>query len=339
VGGPSPEVPISVEGSPTYFRRHASSLGDERAGFAWIGASGVEGARTITVTLGRDEEGASEGTGIRVAHKADDAEESASGAMNLASSDLELTTEETNQSVGIRFANLAIPRGSVIKSATIQFTADEPTTRTTWLAIYGQAADDAPPFTAAPHDISSRPKTAAFAVWRPDPWKKAGSAGPRQRTPDLHGILQEIVNRPGWHEGGAVAFLITGSGKRVARAFDKYPREAPRLNLALANPRPTAAGSAGSPDGTYTVRLYFAEPDERMEPGARIFRVDLQGETVLESLDIAAQTGRARRTLVKEFHGVDARSAVTITLTPLATRAAVLSGIEIIASQSAAMLR
>jgi hypothetical protein len=51
VGGPSPDVPVHVEGSPTQlFRYHMSHL--ERNGEdvpRWIGASGIEGARVVTV--------------------------------------------------------------------------------------------------------------------------------------------------------------------------------------------------------------------------------------------------------------------------------------------------
>jgi hypothetical protein len=33
-------------------------------------------------------------------------------------------------------------------------------------------------------------------------------------------VLQEIVSRPGWTPGHAVAVIITGSGTRTAEAFN-----------------------------------------------------------------------------------------------------------------------
>jgi len=41
-----------------------------------------------------------------------------------------------------------------------------------------------------------------------------------QRTPDLGSIVQEIVARPGWVRGNALAILITGTGRRTAEAYE-----------------------------------------------------------------------------------------------------------------------
>ena len=46
----------------------------------------------------------------------------------------------------------------------------------------------------------------------------------------------------------------------------------------------------GGPKPTYTVRLYFAEPDE-LKPGERVFDVLLGGRKVLENFDVAAAAG------------------------------------------------
>lgn len=58
-----------------------------------------------------------------------DAEQSASGAVNLTSTDLEMVNDAAggaaDQIVGLRFENLAVPPGAVIASAKIQFSADE----------------------------------------------------------------------------------------------------------------------------------------------------------------------------------------------------------------------
>ena len=62
---------------------------------------------------------------IRVSASSDDAEERASGTMNLTSSDLELVEEKGIQTVGMRFNGLTIPPGMMITEAYIQFQVDE----------------------------------------------------------------------------------------------------------------------------------------------------------------------------------------------------------------------
>ncbi len=90
-------------------------------------------------------------------------------------------------------------------------------------------------------------------------------------------------------------------------------------------------GEAKTPR-TYTVRLYFAEPD-KLPAGKRVFNVALQGERVLTDLDIAKEAGGPGRTLVKEFKGITAQGQLTIALTPSAhaeVQAAILCGLELI---------
>ena len=97
---------------------------------------------------------------VQIAASSDDAEESAStGNVELASSDLELVETSVNQTVGMRFQNIAIPAGATITAATIQFKVDESSSGDVQLAIRGQAADDAPTFDNVGDNISSRSLT------------------------------------------------------------------------------------------------------------------------------------------------------------------------------------
>jgi myo-inositol-hexaphosphate 3-phosphohydrolase len=155
-----------------------------------------------------------------VASSFDDAEESAAGAVSLTSSDLELVSDGSNQTVGLRFSSIALPRGATIRDAYVQFEADEVTTGATSLTIRGQAADNASTFTTATSNISSRPRTTQSVGWLPSPWPTVQVHGAAQRTPNLSGVIQEIVNRPGWASGNALAIVITGTGKRTAEAFN-----------------------------------------------------------------------------------------------------------------------
>jgi hypothetical protein len=74
----------------------------------------------------------------------------------------------------------------------------------------------------------------------------------------------------------------------------------------------------GLPPATYTVRLYFAEPEEEFGPGERVFSVLLQGQRVLEDLDIVRATGRPRHALVREVRRVNVDRDLRIELMPSA---------------------
>src|SRR5439155_15567668 len=80
---------------------------------------------------------------------ADDAEESSTGSVSLTSTDLELVNDGTDQTVGMRFTGLAVPPGSPVVAAWVQFEVDEVTTGATTLQVRAQAADDAAPFVKA----------------------------------------------------------------------------------------------------------------------------------------------------------------------------------------------
>ena len=58
-----------------------------------------------------------------------------------------------------------------------------------------------------------------------------GAAGAGQRTPDLAGVLQEVVDRPDWTAGNPVALVFSGSGKRVAEAYEGSRSAAPLLHI------------------------------------------------------------------------------------------------------------
>jgi hypothetical protein len=44
-----------------------------------------------------------------------------------------------------------------------------------------------------------------------------GAAGPDQRTPEIRAVVQEVVSRPNWSAGNALAIIITGTGHRTAK--------------------------------------------------------------------------------------------------------------------------
>jgi hypothetical protein len=165
---------------------------------------------------------------VRVAASDDDAEEQVSnGAMDVESSDLELVTESAVQLVGMRFRNVTVPRNATIVAAWIRFQVDEVSTGSAALRIQGQVGD-ALPFGTAARNISNRPRTVAFRDWSPAGWSQVGVV---QQSADIAAVVQEVVNGSGWSSGRAMGLIVTGSGKRVAEAFDGVPAAAPLLHI------------------------------------------------------------------------------------------------------------
>ncbi|HLE37045.1 MAG TPA: putative Ig domain-containing protein, partial [Candidatus Acidoferrales bacterium] len=155
---------------------------------------------------------------VRVAASTDDAEQGATST-SLTSSDLELTVDGTfNQTVGLRFNNVTIPRAATILEAWVQFKVDEVSSTATTLMIQGEAADNAVTFASTAGNISSRPRTVAAVSWTPPGWNTVGEAGAAERTPNIGAVIQAVVNRSGWASGNSVVVIITGdgNGKRVA---------------------------------------------------------------------------------------------------------------------------
>jgi hypothetical protein len=230
---------LSGPGTVTFGNANAASTTAtfSTAGSYQLRLTGTDGelttSDTTTITVNPAGSGGTTTTvEVPVSAGSDDAEQKAGGAVDLTSSDLELVTDGSSiQTVGLRFGALAVPTGAVIEKAWIQFSADEVTTAAASLNIAAQAADNAATFTSATGNISGRPRTAAAVSWTPSGWSVQGERGAPQRTADLSPALQEVVARPGWRSGNAVAFLVTGTGTRTAVAFEKSAAAAPLLHV------------------------------------------------------------------------------------------------------------
>ena len=182
---------------------------------------------TVFVTEGIEEPA----TLARIETGADDAEERADGEMKPVSSGLELGFGGKNQRVGLRFAEVYVPRGATITHAYIQFQAREADSDPASFTIEGHDVGDSGAFTNQFRNLTFRPKTAAAVSWSPNPWILIGESGPNQQTPDIAAIIQEIVDRSDWVSGNALSIMFTGTGMRAAVAFEGDPRDAPVLHI------------------------------------------------------------------------------------------------------------
>ncbi len=172
---------------------------------------------------------------VRVISGNDDVEQRVGdGHILRNSSDLELTEDYgyhgDNQVVGIRFQGVQVPNCVTITNAYIEFNADESHSGDTDLVIQGHATDNAPGFTTAAFNVSSRPTTspAAAVAWNNVP---SWSTNNDYQTPNLANIVQEIVDRDGWQPGNSMAFIINGTGRRVAESYNGQTWDAPLLHV------------------------------------------------------------------------------------------------------------
>jgi type IV pilus assembly protein PilY1 len=157
-----------------------------------------------------------------VSQASDDAEEN--GGHTYDHYDLDICP---NYTVGIRFQNLAIPKGANIISAHIKFMSSYPSEGTnseaTNITFHAESADDATTFQieSYDYDISTRANTTASVIWEAiNPWTTDTS----YESPDLSTIVQEIVSRDGWSSGNDIVFKVTATkGYREAKAYPSGP--------------------------------------------------------------------------------------------------------------------
>ena len=243
---------------------------------------------------------------FQVADGNDDAEEelgNGNGNIRRGSSRLEMVEDSFTQIVGIRFVNVTIPQGATILSAQLDFTTSRTGDAATSLTISGEAVDDPEFFRTADYNISSRATTAAAASWTPSAWN---SVGERHLSSEISAVVQEIVNRSGWASGNAMAFMITGSGKRVAVSrFQRWrPPAAPILHVtttvgAARHRRPKIHQPAEDPPPANQPPVADAGPDQTVtdsdDDGAETVKPRRQRQHGLRWLDRQLRMGRGRQ--------------------------------------------
>lgn len=104
------------------------------------------------------------------------------------------------------FRSLAIPRGSVVDSATLSVVAHVITSGALPLTFRVRAGRvTAAPTTNAEHNAIV--KTGAFVDWTFDAW----SGGVRYTSPDISSVIEEAVGVPAWSSGDDLAVFLTSA--------------------------------------------------------------------------------------------------------------------------------
>lgn len=89
------------------------------------------------------------------------------------------------------------------------------------------------------------------------------------------------------------------------------------------------------PDGlakhqSWNVRLYFREP-RSLEPGQRVFSIEIQGDRVADNCDVMRESGGANISLTKSFKDILSGKSLTVELTPTnGSKPPIISGVEIL---------
>lgn len=173
----------------------------------------------------------------RVNASANDAEETG-GTVTTNSGTLDVAYNGTpaQNTVGLRFTGLAIPRGARITSATLQFTASNSDTATTVnVTIEGEAIGNSPAFTTGANNITDRTRTTNSVNWSAiGAWTSGATTN--ATSPSITSIIQEIVNNPGWASGNSLSLILednasTSGARRRARSADTSTTSSPLLTV------------------------------------------------------------------------------------------------------------
>ncbi len=202
-------VTYYVDGDPKKARGYFKNINNEIVDSfkIYVGEKGEDSGPNNSVSID-----------LRLQEGSDDAEQAVNGRFfSINSTDLELTNDGVAQRVGLQWEDVPIPQGAVITKAYIEFVSkDNSSEPTTNVQFRGHAIDNAPTFVERNINSrwSERTSDNSKVRWNDLPaWTK----DQKYQTPDISGIVQEIVGRPGWTNGNSmVIFLYGGSGLRRA---------------------------------------------------------------------------------------------------------------------------
>jgi hypothetical protein len=162
------------------------------------------------------------------------------------------------QVIGMRFTDIQIPKGSKIVNAYVQFTGDNDddnklTGGPVNLIINGLLQPDPDGFNSGEDFYTDRdPKTAAEVAWGNIPSWTNNRATEASKTPDISGIMQEIIDQGGWAAGNALIIFIrddeTNPSNGQRSALSGPGAAGPLLHIEISSNQATDPDPA---DGTF----------------------------------------------------------------------------------------
>ena len=148
--------------------------------------------------------------------------------------------------VGLRFASVNVPKGANITGAVLKLATGDTNVVSndkdeSKVTIWGQKSTNPSSFTTTEDDIKDRPKTSKNVDWSENTrWTTYKEA---HTSPDISGIVQEIVGQNAWSAANPMVFLLEDDkGQRPILAHDDEPNFAPLLHIEY------TCGSGGTVD-------------------------------------------------------------------------------------------
>ncbi|MGA8260304.1 MAG: hypothetical protein WB783_08855 [Arenicellales bacterium] len=199
---------------------------------------GGSGAPTLRIKYNTNNLTAGQGcttrkTSVLVNDSADDVEEQTSSGRGHGSIDFNSRTLSLNSDnlVGVRFQDVAVPKGANITAANLYLTADDYDTGSDTIHIYAQQSPNAPSFSRANFDVSNRIQTGDPVVdWtETTDWNIGSVYSPADDGLDLTPLISNIVNGTvtdgtnQWASGNSLVFILKsdapyGNGDRNANS-------------------------------------------------------------------------------------------------------------------------
>jgi len=142
------------------------------------------------------------------------------------------SSEYQKMQSGMRFTNVTIPQGSTIDTAYLELYASVTDGGSAVVAeVRGEDTSNAATFTGYTN-FHGRPRTASATEWSMGSWSK----GTWQTSPNIRGVIQEIVNRSSWSSGNAIVIFwgspsAVDGGRRAATSYDVSPSKSPKLRV------------------------------------------------------------------------------------------------------------
>lgn len=218
--------------------------------------------------------------------------------------------DATTDWVGMRFQNVAIPKGATVTSASVSVVPsgtgeDEPL-----VTIFAEDADSAATFTTGASNISNRTRTSGIAWSSTD---LAATGATYHASSDISAAVQTVVNRASWSTGNPIAIVMQG-GANTARdltieSFENAGNNPPRLTVNFTYPNPAfelAASSNISASGENTT-AQLAAPSGKITSDFVAGRMQ-DDENPADSVDITNSDYTELEWSIKAMSGVVAAS-------------------------------
>lgn len=136
--------------------------------------------------------------------------------------------------VALSFPELQLPQDITISRAYVQFTAASASSLPGAVSIHAEAQPNAAGLVAGGHPLAPRTRTISKVMWMLPPWLFTNQRSSSQRTPDLSGLIQEVIGIDGWSPGGTLNLFLEkreeeGVGTRELAASESGSDRAPFL--------------------------------------------------------------------------------------------------------------